>query len=196
MKLLEPSKRKGNTDMASVRLTQDMRKTILGRLMSHAFDKRLEQQRKEASHLGDDVYEDIYHRDLQKKMRALPDGFLKLTGGITVCFGGRRSNVSFSKMRPVAECHDTYEGARSYDASHELSVRHFETEKQGSVLREEMDRVRSLAKAALDSCTTLKNLVEAWPEAAPFVKDFAKSRPVLALTVTIKDLNSKLGLSK
>jgi hypothetical protein len=180
--------------MASIRLNQRMRDAILLRLMKHAFGEREKQLKKDECFLGKDIYDDLYPSGLRKKMRALPDGFLRKSTSITVAFGGQRANVSFGGFRPIANDHDSYQGAKSYDASDELSVRHFEIEARARLLKEEKDRARSMAKVTLDACNSIKVLLELWPEAKPFVADFTSLKPVLALTVSIKDLNSQLGL--
>jgi hypothetical protein len=182
------------TEMASIRLNQRMRDVILLRLMKHAFGEREKQLKEDEFFLGKDVYDDLYPNALRRKMRALPDGFLRKSSGLTVVFAGQRANVSFDGFRPIANDHDSYQGAKSYDASDELSVRYFEIEASARLLKEERDRARSMAKATLDACNTIKVLLELWPEAKPFVADFTSSKPVLALTVSIKDLNSQLGL--
>ena len=180
--------------MASTRLTKDMRNVILSRLMKHAFDDREKQLKVDEHALGDDVYGDLYPARLLKKMRALPDGFLRKSSGLRVCFGGQRVNVSFGATRLIAEAHDTYEGVKSYDASDDLSVRHLELDGRRRALDEDEGRAKSAAKAALDSCTTVKNLLEVWPEAEPFVRDFTTSRAVVALTVSVDELNNQFGL--
>ena len=119
--------------MASTRLTKDMRNVILSRLMKHAFDDREKQLKADERALGDDVYGDLYPARLLKKMCALPDGFLRKSSGLRVCFGGQRIIVSFGATRLIAEAHDTYEGAKSYDASDDLSVRHLEPRRQEAV---------------------------------------------------------------
>jgi hypothetical protein len=50
--------------------------------------------------------------------------------------------------------------------------------------------------ATLDSCYTLKQLLDVWPEVKPFVKDMLNVRPsdVVALSLPIKELNLQLGL--
>jgi hypothetical protein len=40
----------------------------------------------------------------------------------------------------------------------------------------------------------MKQLLEVWPEAAPFVKDFLDTPKTVALTITPKELNQHFGL--
>lgn len=181
--------------MANIRLTQSMRETILSRLLKHAFEDREKEILRERHKLGNDIYNDVYSKDMRRKMKALPGGFLPTSRSMSVAFGGQRHNAEFEDPRPVAEDHNGYSPARSYDAKDEFSIRHFDIDKSTAALNEERGRAKVAVKAVLNACTTLKGFLEVWPEAAPFVEDFKKSSaPVLALTVSIKDLNKQLGL--
>lgn len=181
--------------VASIRLSQIMRETILQRLMDHAFGWREKQLAADERVLGDSVYEDLYPTSMQKRMSDFPDGFFRKTDNIAILFGEQRDILHFTRLRLSAYAHGSHEGTRSYDARDPLSIRYFDIYGRKMALSEEKSRTRSATKAALDACTTIKNLLEAWPEAAPFVSDFAARRPVLALTVSIRDLNSRLGLT-
>jgi len=181
--------------MTSIRLTRGTRHAILCRLMDHVFGKRQEQLAADERSLGDDVYEDIYPTSLQERMLDFPDGFFRRTDSIAVLFGVERAFLHLSTTRLTAYAHGSHEGAKSYDAGHPLSIRYFDIDKRRQVLSEERNRAKREVKAALDACATVRSLQEAWPEAAPFVKDFAEFKSVIDLPVPIKDLNSRLGLA-
>ena len=181
--------------MTSTRLTRGTRHAILCRLMDHVFGKRQEQLAADERSLGDDVYEDLYPASLQERMLSFPDGFFCRTDNIAVLFGEERACLHFSTTRLTAYAHGSHEGTKSYEAGHPLSIRYFDIDKRRQVLSEERNRARSEVKAALNACATIRTLREAWPEAAPFVKDFAESKSVIDLPVPIKDLNVLLGLA-
>jgi hypothetical protein len=179
--------------MSTVRLNQGMRDTIMGRLMKHAFEKRELDLRKEDTKLADDVYDDIYPKDIKKKMADLPAEFFLSVQHLKVSFAGQFEQVVMSAARPASKRHD-YNAAKVYDAKDPLSVRYFEIGKTRTKLREDRARAKSAARAALDSCSTIKQLLEVWPEAGAFVADFTAPPKTRALTLSIKDLNKTLGL--
>ena len=181
--------------MKSVRLTLDMRQKILNRLLEHAFGVRLKELREDDESFGLAVYEDVYDVLTRRRMKAFPEGFFKLQCHIQVSFGGQQYRVCWKGLRPTAAAHE-YDRAKSYVAGDPLSQRRDELEKRRSRLREEQDRSRSQIKSVLASCSTIRQLVEIWPEASSFVEDFVASGPaaVTALALPIKSLNEQLGL--
>jgi len=181
--------------MKSVRLTQDMRQKILCRLLEHAFGDRQKELRTDDEAFGLAVYEDVYDVLTRRRMKAFPEGFLKLKIHLKVAFGGQQDQVCWKGLRPTSAAHE-YDRAKSYLADHPLSKRRDELEQRRSRLREEQNKSRSQIKSVLDSCSTIRQLVEIWPEASSFVEDFAASGPaaVTALALPIKSLNEQLGL--
>ena len=178
--------------VSSVRLTQEMRNLILSKMMKHAFGDRTAILDKAFSLLGQDVYNDVYPKSLQAKMKALPDGFLPTSSHMHVSFGGRIANVSFGCSLRVSAALE-YNLTKIYSAIDGLSVRYFELAKQRNVLDEESYKAEAAARAALNSCNTTRSLLAVWPEAEPFLKEYL-APPVRALTLSIPDLNKQLRL--
>ena len=179
----------------SVRLNENMRTIVLSRLMKHAFSAREEELAKTRLVHGLAVYSDIYSIELQKQMWALPEGFFEMKNGIIVSFGGEVVSVCWGKELPISAQH-SYHPAKVYDAKNPLTEEYHELGRKTRLLREENGKAECAARAALKSCTSIKTLLEIWPEAEPFVRDFAAPIAVKALTLSIKDLNSQLGLGR
>jgi hypothetical protein len=114
---------------------------------------------------------------------------------INVAFGGQQDRVVWKGLLPIASKHE-FDRAASYAPDHPLSQRRDVLEKLRSALRADKDRASSQIKGVLSSCSTLRQFVEIWPEAASFVKDFEQAGPaaVTALALPIKSLNEQLGL--
>jgi hypothetical protein len=182
------------TTMNSVRLNQNMRDAILQRMLDHAFGARSAEIVKLKREFAGDVYDEVYPPKTRAILRRVPAGFLPTTSGFQVIFAGQYTTVHWGEERPAAE-KDLHRAVGTYSAEHSFSVRHFEIEKTEARLREERGRALGAARAALRSCTTVKQLVEVWPEAAPFVKAFTAPPQQKALTLNIESLNKQLGLS-
>jgi len=180
----------------NVRLNDRMRRVILDRLTQHAFQAAREEIDRERAALATAVYDDVYPPDVQRKMGRLPEGFLETNSQICVNMGGQSVRIDV-KDRPVAFRHHYFSAAaKAFPASHPFTLRHNDLHARTLKLGEESSKARAQAKAALESCVTCRQLVEAWPEAEPFVRDFvtAKSPQSVALAVQVKDLNRQFGL--
>lgn len=168
--------------MSTVRLTNYIRETVLARLLKHAFEAREKALEKDKHAFARQVYDAIYPAAIQKAMKALPKGYLPTDGDLKVSFDGKYTHVYFGESRLVAKCHE-YNAAKV-----------FEPKKIEDALKAEKSKAKSSAEAALNSCTTVKKLIEVWPEVEPFVKDFATTSQSRALALPIKELNKSLGL--
>lgn len=180
--------------MTSVRLNLQIRDKILQRMLEHAFGKRDKKLAADKTALGNEVYSDLYPTYIRKRMAALPEGYLPESRSQAVAFAGQVTVVLWNGLRRVAEARSSYHPAKAYDAVHVFTKRFFSLERESSRLKEERAKAESAARAALNSCSTVKKLLEIWPEAKPFVSDFAAPPEVRALTLSIKDLNAQLGL--
>lgn len=179
--------------MSTVRLTNYIRETVLARLLKHAFEAREKALEKDKHAFARQVYDAIYPAAIQKAMKALPKGYLPTDGDLKVSFDGEYTHVYFGESRLIAKCHE-YNAAKVFDPKDPLTARYHELEKVEEALKAEKSKAKSSAEAALDSCTTVKKLIEVWPEVEPFVKDFATTSQSRALALPIKELNKSLGL--
>lgn len=182
--------------MSTVRLTKYIRETVLARLLKHAFEAREKALEKDKHTFARQVYDAIYPAAIQKAMKALPKGYLPTASYLMVSFDGKYTHVYFGESRLVAECHQygQYGAAKVFGPKDPLTVRYHELEKIEDALTAEKSKAKSSAEAALNSCTTVKKLIEVWPEVEPFVKDFATTSQSRALAIPIKELNKSLGL--
>lgn len=182
----------------SVRLTEFIRKQILEAVLKHAFDVP-EKELKEGQHaLGDAVYKDVYPAKVREQMAALPEGFLPTEGHIRVQFDGSGSRgftaVYFGEERRIAKDHDRYSAAKVYPAKHAFSA-HFDKLKRAEEnLKGLKDTAKASAKSVLESVTTVKRLIEVWPEVEQFARPYAEEAPTRAIALPIQELNRSLGL--
>lgn len=193
----------------ATRLTNEIREAIAKDLIKHRFEAAVKQVYAERAALADAVYRDVYSADQIAQMEALPEGMLSEADGVTANFGTSYTTVYFggwtygdlnkvvssdrrNSSRRVYSKH-THGAAKVYDATHKLSVEYDRLQGVIGDLVKEIDTARRSAMAALSSVGTIKRLVEAWPEIAPFAKRFDTEKPQLPMIKT-DDLNKILDL--
>lgn len=86
------------------------------------------------------------------------------------------------------------EAVRVYDAKHPLTARYDAWKKAQDDLDAEKSKAKSSAEAVLNSVTTVKKLIEVWPEVEQFARPFAVESPSRAIALPIRELNARLGL--
>lgn len=178
----------------TVRLNKFIRDQILDLMLTHAFGAREKELDKEKYALGNAIYEDVYPEETRKLMESLPGGFLASVGSLKIQFDGRNfTHVHFGEKRRVAY-HHQYNAAKAYDGKHPLSKRLTAYQKAKDQLSSERANAKVDARAVLDSVTTVKKLMEVWPECAEFARPFAAESPSRAVALPIKELNKALGL--
>jgi hypothetical protein len=162
--------------------------------MTHTFEAADNAWHLERKKFDKDVYEDVYEPKVRAAMKRLPPEFLPYDKQICVSLGGAYEAINVDKC-PVAYKDTFYSrAAKVYDSTHPLVLRFRELEKKKHELQDKKNEAKSAAKAALDGCMTIKQLIEAWPEVKPFVRDYLVTRKTVALTITTKELNAHFGL--
>ncbi len=199
--------------MTSIRLTVGMKEQIERRLVHYRFEEEAQQIVADYSQLAADVYDDLYDQLTQRKMGTLPDGWLPSSSQLKVQFGGDYTqldfggkcygDIAYANGRPGAErgmtrlfpsC-DKDKTLRVYEATHPLAMRYDALENRYHELEGCVRAAKKVARAAMDSVTTLARLEEVWPEVAPFTEGF-KEQPSNLPTISRADLNEVLGLPK
>lgn len=178
----------------TVRLNSFIREQILDAVLKHAFEDREKALKEEKHALGDAVYNDIYPKKVREQMAAMPEGFLPVDDDLRVQFDGEGyTQVYFGERRRIANAH-RHNAAKVFDAKHPLTLRFAKYQKELSALKAEKNNAKSSAEAVLGSVTTVKKLIEVWPEVEQFARPFAAESPSRAVALPIKELNKSLGL--
>ncbi|OJY66411.1 MULTISPECIES: Nmad5 family putative nucleotide modification protein [unclassified Rhizobium] len=193
----------------STRLTKDIREAIAKDLIKHRFEDAVKNVYAQRAALADAVYRDIYTKTQREQIEALPDGMLPTVDDLSVNFGTSYTHVYFSgysygDLNKVVSADRTgsyrrvyykHKGGsvKVYDATHKLAVEYDRLSGVAADLVNEIDVARRSAIAAMASVGTIKRLIEAWPEVAPFARRFDVERPQLPMVQTDK-LNKILDL--
>lgn len=198
------------------RISKTFAKTVASELLKEALKEEALSIREEAKSFADDIYEDVYKRELNM-MEEMPDGFLYQKAGLTVSmagefyqfeFSGRTGlsgSASLSKVigipgaihRPISWA-DRYHSAKSYPPSSKTYKRFQRLERSMSDFADKYARLHTETVATISAANTYKRLAEQWPELAPWIKKHAPashSAQSKALAVDVAALNASLKLT-
>lgn len=192
----------------STRLTTSIREAITKAALAHRFKDEVEALIDAKAEFAASVHEDLYKKSDRQKMDELPDGWLVNTQDIGVQFGMGFSRIYFNgytygvlvkatsykrddRKRVLAK--HSSGCAKAYEATHKLSVKHIELDGRERDLRQAYEAAERQIKAALGEVTTIKRLIETWPEIAPFAEKYEAEKPNLPALPT-QQLNKILDL--
>ena len=172
----------------NTRLTNDIRTSISEALLKHRFTEAVTAHAKEMATFAQEVYEDKYKKAQRAAMNALPDGWLYESSDITATFGTsfQRLNFNGSEYGELAKFNASYSDTvtfrvlakdkgscvSTYDAGHKMSSRFDVLKGKSQDLKTQITEARRQVGAALSSVTTIKRLIETWPEIEPFARKF------------------------
>ena len=192
----------------STRLTISIREEISKAALAHRFADDVKALIDAKAEFAAAVYADLYSKADRQRMDELPDGWLENAENIGVQFGGKYTRIYFNGYTygQIAQATDyrredtkrvmsKHKGgcAKVYEASHPLSTKHAEIEAKERDLREAYELAKRQTGAALSSVTTIKRLIETWPEIAPFAERYETEKPSLPALPT-QQLNKILDL--
>lgn len=196
----------------STRLTVSIRERIANDLLTHKFSAAIGALIADRAAHAHDVYCDIYSKSDRAKMDALPAGWLPESNRIGVQFGSSgRSYVELSFSGAVyGEVNKYRKGtmkhgdrriiskhvhgcAKVYADDHPLAKAKADLDSKFDDLKTSVSEAAKQVNAALASATTIKRLVEAWPEIEPFARAHEATPPNLPAVPTDR-LNKLLDL--
>lgn len=195
------------------RLTKDIKETLLKKLLVHAYKDRVQEAVNANAHFAVKVYNDAFAKDLEK-INALPKGWLPTDTDIKVQFGPtvqrlyfRGTLGNYSLDAPLRDCgakviYDTSYPfpankketvVKQYGGVHPLVSEFDSLKAKFSELETEIHRATKTIEAAMNSVTTVKKLIEVWPEVEEFAKPYLEQVPNLP-SIPRQELNALLDL--
>lgn len=172
--------------MDQVRLTNFIRQYVLDGLIAKRFSAEDKALKKEKLEFGTKAYRATYPE--WKRMAGLPKGWMSDYGSFTVRLNGERHSLRTDKeiRLPVSE--------RERQLSPDVVVEFRNLLKKEELFESQRDSAVQAARSVLWSVSTLKRLLEVWPEAEPFLpKDLAQTTTALALPISQLNAVFKLG---
>ena len=173
--------------MKNVRLTKSIRDTIIHKAIFHGLSEKEEKLKKFEDSLASRIL-DGYLGEHKIVMKQLPDEYFILSEKIYIknVDGHGYHTLRFISSRRLPYSASNYNGIRT----HLLSEVEDLYKKKG----EFQDEKRSIKQQLIDllsSVTTVKGLLEIWPEGKEFIPT---SKNPLEVPIPVSDINQKLGL--
>jgi len=181
----------------SVKLSNDSRDQIIKNAMHGAFEADFKAINKRLSELAMKCYRTVVLEEDEKKARKAPAEFLSLTNSVSLQFHdpethrrvSTESNIEIPKSMPFrsnSSCgHVKVEDSALYAAYKQIDA-------DRCTLHEKRGALRDSIKRTVYSTTSLKKLIEMWPEVEGFLPaDMTAPKPQLP-ALPVADLNEAL----
>lgn len=206
-----------------MRLNQKNRRQILVSVLEHKYKSKVKNLEIKSAKISKKVYESFFDKDKEKIFSKMPEEWKCKTNGLHVIltngfnsfvdFSGKvkvkfvtvgRSNWNstyhnLSKVEQVwwevPKGFDTFNSKR-FKISEELSEELLKLEQEVDTLNEEVRAAANKLKATLESMTSVKMLLQAWPEMKPFTDELVvvtKSKATVP-AIARSELNTLFGL--
>lgn len=186
------------------RLTKSMKENICeNALAQSSVNKELVANKEKEQELAVEIYNDnvtaedlAEAKNISERMEKLPFyrawGVFQKKAHLSCNLGNNHVYLSFP------DNNEFYEIANSvtYDKDHEFCKRFADISREKDKLKEQKENLTEEIMAVLNSCQTLKRLLEVWPESSNFLNGLNIITLKAGLpAITIEDLNKKLGIN-
>ncbi len=185
-----------------MKLNNAHRQKIRDLILERRYGSELERLDAADAQLALDIYDHVFSED-RSRMHELPHGWLPRVIGVKVQISGSMVELSFPRGTELPVPHDKAsdwsdctECIADLNARHELSKRYRAIVNDRATLVTERDQRSAEITGVLYSVTTVKRLLDEWPEIEDIVTSVVQAREVNRNlpTVRIDKLNKSLGL--
>lgn len=202
--------------MTSTRLTTDIREKLTLDVLRHRFAADVDALIAMQVQFAEKVYNDLFDQTTIARMQALPEGWLPRSHDIGVQFGYvggphrftrlwfggylrgrldyiRTKSSDTSKVTKLVLDSKARGCAKVYDTSHKLAIEYERIRNRTNDLKGAVETAEKSIMTALNAVTTIKRLVETWPEIEPFTKKY-ETGPAQLPALPTDHLNQLLRL--
>lgn len=181
--------------MSTIRLNSTIREAIVKHLMAHRFEKQEKAQKERKAALGDLAYQTVIDA-LKPEEKALlvkiPPRWLRTVSSIHFSYPGGYDRVEFNHETGLPS---KLIRTHQLEAEHPLTKAIVDYERSKDELKQEKRDARHAAETALGKVTTVKRLLEEWPEIRPIVdKALPESHQPKPPSLRKEDLNKQFAL--
>lgn len=176
--------------MATAKLTGQIRKDIIHNLVTKRFDEERKALKAEENKLALISWELAFTPAHFKLLRQCPAIWFSETRTIKGRYGYEHINLCTEEPVPLPE-NKQYSALIALDDNHDHTIKVRDWKRRWDEFFARRDKAQRMAKATLESVTTVGRLVEVWPEVKPFVPEVAKAGLPM---VPVKALNEAFSL--
>lgn len=183
--------------MKSIRLTASIKNEVIENMHKALIaPKKLEIVRRR-NKLADKVYDDTYSAKDIEFMYKAPEGALGYVTGFYVKFHGKTCSsyyLEMPKARPVFYSMHSSITKLVYTTDHVLSKEFSALQEEETALYKSKQQLTDTTRQLMNSVTTIKRLLEVWPEVAEFLPSDTEQTanlpavPVESLNVLVNSL--------
>lgn len=185
--------------MATARLTNSIRDAIKSKVMHRAFDKLHEDLKEREHDLAVAVYNIAFSKKDHKLMEMLPSGWLPKRSSFQVKF--EEGTVGYITLRfkneedmVVPYNKHNYGALVVIELGHEIEKSVIKWQNDKSDLEKKQSETKASVVAILDSVTTIKRLMDVWPEAKDFILPYMSESKCTLPAIQFKEVNKMLNL--
>lgn len=180
--------------MASQRLTNAIKESIVSKMRKELFEKRQEKARKRTTKLADNIYHAIHTEEETNYMLMAPDGAFAYRTSIYARFASGGVSFGLSKAFPFFSRYDGQTQHISVDSS--FYAEYNAIKKTEDKIRKDIQKLHDSTWGILNSVTTVKKLIEVWPDVEPYLPENKQipnlpAIPVGELNVLLEELRAK-----
>lgn len=176
------------------RLTKSLKDEIVSRVIKDVTGVRAEILKAGLKEAADQAYYEIYTPDEVSYMKSGPKDAFYQEESLWLGFDGRHRRLDMSKVRPVfADRAGRYHVFQLDEGSPVRAVLDG-LRKEEAALEEDRSALRREVRSVLNSVTTVKRLLDVWPEAEKYLPDRPETPNLPA--VVVADLNKKIEILK
>lgn len=189
------------------RLTKELRKQIAKNAVTTAFATRKEALNTRQNTFADKVYEvgfgklkpvlqrlEADHKTMSDVLLTHVDNPTTTRHQIRVNFAGCTADLQMTEARLLPNTY-SYRAAIAFDAEHELTREWEALAAEEKALRAAENSLESQVTGVVESVTTVKRLLEVWPEAKDLLPE-QTAKATTAVALPIGTLNHLIGLPK
>lgn len=176
-----------------MKLNQEHKQQIVNELIAATFETQEKELKEAGFNLADELYVNLHGAENLALMDKLPDGYLQKEAAISFRLkDGRYGYIGLKNAERMAD-----KFARTNMIQHEHPM--YDKLAIHLDLLEDLDstkhQARTQARAVVNKATTLKRLLEMWPEIEPFTRNIAPKIQNLP-AVQVSELNKIFNLPK
>jgi hypothetical protein len=176
--------------MSSTRLTQATRDFIVNAVSAKRFNPQVKLLEARKTKLADAIYAAVY-KDWAAKMWEAPLEWFHRDQCLRCHFNGKYDNLHMSKERPFPNNRRSTDFG--YNSPHTVEWNQIQADEEA--MEHARQSAKQMARAVLNSCRTVEQLLKQWPEVKPFLPKDLSAPMTTALTVPMSTLNAMLGLT-